>query len=134
MFRNLDAEQARNSYTNQQMEEKLNISRVSYENKKKTGKFTALEAKRLCRIFHVKFDYLFKTEPDGEEKRRVMGMVRPRGTDSAKVIQVIVTESLRGKGTNEDLCRIVTQCWDFEGNLIAENDPCITESVTQGDD
>lgn len=67
MFRNLDAEQARNSYTNQQMAEKLNISRVSYENKKKTGKFTALEAKRLCRIFHVKFDYLFKTEPDGEE-------------------------------------------------------------------
>lgn len=58
MFRNLEAEQARNSYTNQQMAEKLNISRVSYENKKKTGKFTALEAKRLCKIFHVKFDYL----------------------------------------------------------------------------
>ena len=64
MFRNLEAEQARNSYTNQQMAEKLNISRVSYENKKKTGKFTALEAKRLCKIFHVKFDYLFQTEPE----------------------------------------------------------------------
>ena len=62
-----------------------------------------------------------------------MEMVRPRRTDSARVIQVIVTEALRGKGTNEDLCRLVTQYWDFEGNLLAENDPCITESVTQGD-
>lgn len=62
-----------------------------------------------------------------------MEMVRPRGTDSARVIQVIVTEALRGKGTNEDLCRLVTQYWDFEGNLLAENDPCITEYVTQGD-
>nr|DAT48696.1 MAG TPA: hypothetical protein [Caudoviricetes sp.]DAW20298.1 MAG TPA: hypothetical protein [Caudoviricetes sp.] len=60
-------------------------------------------------------------------------MVRPRGTDSARIIQVIVTEALRGKGTNEDLCRLVTQYWDFKGNLLAENDPCITESVTQGD-
>ncbi len=60
-------------------------------------------------------------------------MVRPRGTDSARIIQVIETVSVRGAGTNEDLCRLVTQYWDFEGNLLAENDPCITESVTQGD-
>lgn len=62
MFRNLDAEQARFSLTNQQVADKLGISRVSYENKKKTGKFTALEAKRLCKIFKVKFDYLFQTD------------------------------------------------------------------------
>lgn len=49
--------------------------------------------------------------------------VRPRGTDSAKVIQVIETKSLRGKGTIDDQCRLVTQYWDFEGKLIAENDP-----------
>lgn len=61
VFRNLNAEQGRFSYTNQQMADKLGISRVSYENKKKTGKFTALEAKRLCEIFKVKFDYLFAT-------------------------------------------------------------------------
>ena len=61
-------------------------------------------------------------------------MARPRGTDSAQVIQVIVTTSLRGEGTDEDLCRMVTQYWDFDGNLLAEQDPCITESVTQGDD
>lgn len=60
-------------------------------------------------------------------------MVRPRGTDSARVIQVIETKSIRGEGTASDLCRIVTQYWDFDGNLLAENDPCITESEIQGD-
>jgi DNA-binding XRE family transcriptional regulator len=64
VFRNLDAEQARFSYTNQQMADKLGISRVSYENKKKTGKFTALEAKKMCIIFKVKFDYLFATDDE----------------------------------------------------------------------
>lgn len=54
-------------------------------------------------------------------------MTRPRGTDSAKVIQVIVTESLRGEGTEKDLCRIVTQYWDFNGKLLAEDDPCEKE-------
>lgn len=62
VFRNLEAEQARFSLTNQQVADKLGISRVSYENKKKTGKFTALEAKKLCKIFKVKFDYLFQTD------------------------------------------------------------------------
>jgi len=61
MFRNLNAEQARLGYTNQKMADLIGISRISYENKKKTGKFTALEAK-MCKIFKVKFDYLFETE------------------------------------------------------------------------
>ena len=60
-------------------------------------------------------------------------MVGPRGTDSARVIQVIETVSIRGIGTDEDICRQVKQYWDFDGKLLAENDPCITESVTQGD-
>lgn len=50
-------------------------------------------------------------------------MTRPRGTDSARVIQVIETKALRGEGTNEDMCRIVTQYWNFEGKLLAEYDP-----------
>lgn len=62
MFRNLEAEQARFGYTNQTVADKLGISRVSYENKKKTGKFTTLEIKELCKMFKCKFDYLFKTE------------------------------------------------------------------------
>lgn len=54
-------------------------------------------------------------------------MKGPRGTDSAKVIFAIETRALRGNGTEEDKCRIVTQYWDFEGNLLAENDPCAKE-------
>lgn len=64
MFRNLEAEQARFGYTNQKMAAKLGISRVSYESKKKTGKFTAIEAKKICRIFRKKFDYIFETEDE----------------------------------------------------------------------
>lgn len=50
-----------------------------------------------------------------------------RGTDTAKVIQVIETVSLRGKGTEEDPCRVVHQYWTFEGEMLAENDPCEDE-------
>lgn len=52
-------------------------------------------------------------------------MARPRGTDSARVIQVIETTALRGAGNIEDESRIVTQYWDLNGNLLAENDPSI---------
>ena len=64
LFRNLDAEQARKGMTNADVAEKLRISRVSYENKKKTGKFTTLEIKALCRMFGCKFDYLFQTDEE----------------------------------------------------------------------
>ena len=47
-------------------------------------------------------------------------MATPRGTDSARVIRVIETTSLRGEGTQDDLCRLVTQYWDFDGNLLAD--------------
>ena len=47
---------------------------------------------------------------------------RPRGTDSAKVIKVIVTESLLGLGTPGDPARCLTQYWDFSGILLAEKD------------
>lgn len=45
--------------------------------------------------------------------------VRPRGTDSAKVIQVIVTKSLEGIGTEEDPCKIQTRYWSLDGTLLA---------------
>lgn len=64
MFRNLEAEQARFGFTNQNMADKLGISRVSYENKKKSGKFTTSEIKVLCKLFKCKFDYLFADSPD----------------------------------------------------------------------
>ena len=62
-----------------------------------------------------------------QQEEEVVQMARPRGTDSARVVRVIVTESLRGEGTQEDPCRTVTQYWDFDGNLLAENDPCEKE-------
>ncbi len=51
------------------------------------------------------------------------GNARPRGTDRAEVIQVIMTKSLVGRGTNDDPCCIITQYWDLSGNLLAQNDP-----------
>ena len=48
--------------------------------------------------------------------------VRPNGTDSARVIQVIETKSNRGKGTLDDLSRQVVQYWSLEGQLLAERD------------
>ena len=59
MFNNLEAEQARNRLNNTQVAEMLNISRASYENKKKTGKFYVTEISKLCQIFKCDFDYLF---------------------------------------------------------------------------
>lgn len=47
---------------------------------------------------------------------------RRKGINYAKVIKVIETKSLRGSGTEKDPCRIVTQYWDFKGNLLAEAD------------
>ena len=53
--------------------------------------------------------------------------IRPRGVDGARVISVIETRALRGLGIEEDLLREVVQYWDFDGNLLAENDPCAKE-------
>lgn len=52
-----------------------------------------------------------------------MNTARPRGTDSAKIMLVIETKSLRGAGTENDMCREVIQYWDLNGKLLAENDP-----------
>ncbi len=64
MFRNLEAEQARLGLNNTDMAKKLGISRVSYENKKKSGKFTTFEIKTMCKMFRCKFDYLFATDEE----------------------------------------------------------------------
>ncbi len=48
--------------------------------------------------------------------------VIPRGTDNAKVIEVIETKSLIGAGTEKDPVRFIYQYWDFEGKLLASKD------------
>lgn len=61
-----------------------------------------------------------------------MCSVRPRGTDSAKVIQVIKTTSLIGLGEEvTDPCRIVTQYWNFKGELLASNDTTVEENLAR---
>ena len=53
--------------------------------------------------------------------------VRHRGTDGARVIQLIETKSLKGSGTDSDPLRATKQFWSFDGSLIAESDPFIDE-------
>lgn len=60
-----------------------------------------------------------------------METARPRGTDNAKVIKVIKTESLIGRGTQEDPVRYIYQYWDFKGNLLAQNDTLITGDLLE---
>lgn len=48
-----------------------------------------------------------------------------RGTDSARVIEVIETKALKGQGTKENPVRIVTQYWDLQGDLLSEKDPIV---------
>lgn len=43
---------------------------------------------------------------------------------SARVIKVIETVALRGLGVTGNVLRLVTQYWDLDGELLAENDPC----------
>ena len=42
----------------------------------------------------------------------------PRGCDSARVEQVIVTRALKGAGTEDDPCREAIQYWTLDGELI----------------
>ena len=63
MFPNLQAEQKRMNLTNQQVADKIGMSRVTYESKKKSGCFVASDCAKLCRLFHSTFEYLFSTEP-----------------------------------------------------------------------
>ncbi len=62
MFANLEAEQSRKGMTNKQVADYLGMSRVSYENKKKTGKFYITEISKLCRLFACSYEYLFAVE------------------------------------------------------------------------
>ena len=64
MFPNLQAEQARRKMTNQQVADYLGVTRRTYEQKKSSGRFVAVECNRLCSLFKSDFSYLFATEED----------------------------------------------------------------------
>lgn len=48
--------------------------------------------------------------------------IRAKGTDSAKVIQVIRTVALKGSGSEDDPCRLVAQYWTLSGRPICEEE------------
>lgn len=64
MFRNLEAEQARLKLTNVDVAAILGMSRTTYEQKKKTGKFNRTEIVALLTLFNAEFEYLFATDKD----------------------------------------------------------------------
>lgn len=64
MFSNLEAEQARKRLTNQDVATYLDISRQSYESKKKSGNFKYSEIAKLLDLFKVSFEYLFADSKD----------------------------------------------------------------------
>jgi len=70
---------------------------------------------------------------EGGEQDGKKNTARPSGTSSAEVIPVIRTTTAVGKGTPSDLCRIVTQYWSLEGELLATADPEATEEANSLD-
>lgn len=40
----------------------------------------------------------------------------------ARIVEVILGDLCRGRGTEEDICRTVQQLWTKDGRLIAEFD------------
>ena len=58
-----------------------------------------------------------------DASHKLKSTVIPRGTDSAKVISVIETQSIKGAGTIENPTRMIFQYWGFGGNLLAVHDP-----------
>lgn len=63
-------------------------------------------------------------EAEIQEQVAMKKAARPRGTDSAKVIPVIRTIALKGRGTIDDPCKGVVQIWSLTGKLLATIDEC----------
>lgn len=59
-------------------------------------------------------------EEGGERNVEKKITATPRGCDSARVEQVIVTRALKGAGTENDPCREVIQYWTLDGKLLCE--------------
>lgn len=60
--------------------------------------------------------------PAEQESCKANMIVRPRGTDAVKVVEVIETESIVDTDTDADPVRIIKQYWSLKGKLLAYND------------
>ncbi len=114
----------RSDYVNQQVLKNLLTAQERSAEKGDSGSVIRL-SRFLLRFFDKRDDEVinFSTEDQKRKSVRAMnnqkGTARPRGTDSAKVIQVIETKAMEGRGTPDDPTRIKTQYWDFDGTLLA---------------
>jgi|GEM_PF-1410746 len=53
-----------------------------------------------------------------------------RADNSARILTVIeTTNSTRGKGTDDDPVRVLTQYWTLDGTLLCEVDPILFANV-----
>ena len=85
------------------------------------GRGTAIDPCRtLIQYWKMDENLLTKLYENGGRYEEQEEPVRPRGTDSAKVIQLIETRSIEGRGTPDDPCRVIIQYWETDGNLLTE--------------
>lgn len=69
MYPNLLGQKAYNHLTDDQMGEIIGVTRNSYGQKIKSGKFSPEECKKFCMRFNKSFEYLFATDEDIEHIR-----------------------------------------------------------------
>lgn len=62
MFPNLEAEQKRHGLTNADVAKILQVSRTTYEARKKDGNFKRNQLVTLCNYFNCNFEYLFEVK------------------------------------------------------------------------
>ena len=63
--------------------------------------------------------------------KAVKETARSKGTDSARVVQVIMTTTMVGEGTEESPIRELVQFWSFDGQCLATNEG-VTRDVAVG--
>lgn len=64
MFPNLLGQKAFHKMSNNDMAKVIGVSRPSFENKMKTGKFTVNEVNAYIRFFKKPYEYLFATDEE----------------------------------------------------------------------
>lgn len=71
MFPNLNAEQARYAESNSDVANILGITRVAYESRKRTGKFSLADVNKLCDHYSCDYAYLFAEYPIAPDAEKV---------------------------------------------------------------
>lgn len=64
MYPNLLGQKAYRKMTEEDMAAVIGVSRVAYQNKIKSGRFTPRECKAYCQYFNKSFDFLFAEDDE----------------------------------------------------------------------